>query len=232
VLWAVFVMMTSSVVLALARSLSERCEGYGVHDSDVTFYRGLLAEADDDVRCGLVAPEDVVATRAEIGRRLLASLNSASERRPRASRRRRPRRVVAALAIVVVLPLVALATYVKVGAPNQPDMPIASRRTGGDFNLATAVPDIHAGQARADIAALPPEQRSNAIREMVGGLAERLSKDGRDLQGWLQLIRSYVVLGERQKAEAAVASARAQLAGDAQAPERIDELVRQLGLKG
>ena len=135
-------------------------------------------------------------------------------------------------AIVVVLPLVALASYLKVGAPSQPDTPIASRRTGEDFTLAAAVPDIHAGQARADIAALPPEQRSNAIRGMVGGLAEKLSKNGHDLQGWLQLIRSYVVLGERQKAEAAAASARAQLAGDAQAPARIDEIVRQLGLKG
>jgi len=231
VLWAVFAMMTSSVVLALTRSLSERCEGFGAHDSDVTFYRGLLAEADDDVRCGLVAPEDAVATRAEIGRRLLASLNSALEGRPRASRRRPSRRAAAALAIVVVLPLVALASYLKVGAPGQPDMPIASRRTGGDFTLAAAVPDIHAGQARADIAALPPEQRSNAIRGMVGGLAEKLSKNGHDLQGWLQLIRSYVVLGERQKAKAAVASARAQLAGEAQASARIDELVRQLGLK-
>ena len=230
-LWAVFVMMTSSVVLALARSLSERCEGLGAHDSDVTFYRGLLAEADDDVRCGLVAPEDAVATRAEIGRRLLASLNSALEGRPRASRHRPSRRAAAALAIVVVLPLVALASYLKVGAPGQPDMPIASRRTGGDFTLAAAVPDIHAGQARADIAALPPEQRSNAIRGMVGGLAEKLSKNGHDLQGWLQLIRSYVVLGERQKAKAAVASARAQLAGEAQASARIDELVGQLGLK-
>ena len=110
-------------------------------------------------------------------------------------------------------------------------MPIASRRTGGDFTLAAAVPDIHAGQTRADIAALPPEQRSNAIRGMVGGLAEKLSKNGHDLQGWLQLIRSYVVLGERQKAKAAVASARAQLAGEAQASARIDELVGQLGLK-
>ena len=231
-LWAVFAMMTSAVVLALARSLSERCESFGAHDSDVAFYRGLLAEADDDVRRGLVAPEDAVATRSEIGRRLLASLDSLSESRLRASRRWQPRRAAAALAIVLVLPLVALASYLKVGAPSQPDTPIASRRTGEDFTLAAAVPDIHAGQARADIAALPPEQRSDAIRGMVGGLAEKLSKNGHDLQGWLQLIRSYVVLGERQKAEAAVASARAQLAGDAQAPARINELVRQLGLKG
>ena len=230
-LWAVFAMMTSAVVLALACSLSERCEGFGAHDSDVTFYRGLLAEADDDVRCGLVAPEDAVATRAEIGRRLLASLNSASEGLPPASRRRRPRRAAAALAIILVLPLVALASYLKVGVPSQADMPIASRRTGGDFTLAAAVPHIHAGQTGADIAALPPEQRSDAIHGMVGGLAEKLSKNGNDLQGWLQLIRSYVVLGERQKAKAAVASARAQLAGDAQASARIDEVDRQLGLK-
>jgi cytochrome c-type biogenesis protein CcmI len=232
VLWAVFAMMTSAVVLALARSLSERCEGLGAHASDVTFYRGLLAEADDDVRCGLVAPEEAVATRAEIGRRLLASLNSASEGRPRLSWRWQPRRTVAAVAIVLVLPPVGLASYLKVGAPSQPDMPIASRRRGGDVTLGAAVPDIHAGQTRSDIAALPPEQRSDAIRGMVGELAEKLSKNGQDLQGWLQLIKSYAVLGERQKAEAAVASARAQLAGDAQAPARIDELVRQLGLKG
>jgi cytochrome c-type biogenesis protein CcmH len=138
VLWSVFAMMTSAVVLALARSLSEGCDHFRDHDSDVTFYRGLLAEADDDVRSGLVAPEDAVVTRAEIGRRLLASLNSASEGRPRASRRRRPRRNVAALAIVVVLPLVALGSYLKVGAPSQPDMPIASRRTGGDDPQAPA----------------------------------------------------------------------------------------------
>jgi cytochrome c-type biogenesis protein CcmH len=201
-------MMTSAVVLALVRPLSERCESFGAHESDVAFYRGLLAEIDDDVRGGLVGPEDAMVTRAEIGRRLLALLDSTSESQPRASRRWQPRRVAAALAIVLVLPLAALASYLKVGAPSQPDMPIASRRT-----------------------ALPPEQRSDAIHEMVEGLAEKLSKNGRDLQGWLQLIRFYVVLGERQKANAAVASARAQLAGDAQAPARIDELVRQLGLK-
>ncbi|MET4210910.1 MULTISPECIES: c-type cytochrome biogenesis protein CcmI [unclassified Bradyrhizobium] len=229
--WAVFAMMTSAVVLALVRSLSERCEGFGAHDSDVTFYRDLLAEADDDVRCGLVAPEDAVATRAEIERRVLASLNSASESRPGAPQSRRPRRAAAALAIVVVLPLVALASYLKVGAPNQPDMPTVSRRTGKDFTLVAAAPDIHAGEAQADVAELPPEQRGDAIRGMVEGLAEKLSKNGHDIQGWLQLIRSYIVLGERQKAVAAIASARAQLVGDAQAPARIDELVRQLGLK-
>ncbi|WFU42778.1 c-type cytochrome biogenesis protein CcmI [Bradyrhizobium sp. CB82] len=230
-LWAIFAMMTSSVALALARSLSERRVVVRAHDPNVTFYRDLLTEADEDVRCGLLASQDAVTTRAEIERRLLASLNSACEGRPHASRRGGERRGAAALAIVLMLPLVALASYLKVGAPSQPDMPIASRPSNGDFSLAAAVPDIHAGQAGANIAGLPPEQRSNAIRGMVAELAEKLSKDGHHLQGWLQLIRSYAALGEREKAEAAVASARAQLAGDAQASTRVDELVRQLRLE-
>lgn len=230
VVWTIFAMMTSSVVLALARSLSERREAFHVRDSDVTFYRDLLTETDEDVRSGMLAAEDSVTTRAEIERRLLASLNSAPEGCSHTSRRGGQRRA-AALAIVLVLPLVALASYLKVGAPSQPDMPIASRQANADFNLAAAVPDIHAGQAGADIEGLPPEQRSNAIRGMVAELAEKLSKDGHHLQGWLQLIRSYAALGEHKKAEAAVASARTQLAGDAQASARVDELVRQLRLE-
>ncbi|MEY9161585.1 c-type cytochrome biogenesis protein CcmI [Bradyrhizobium japonicum] len=228
-LWAVFAMMTSAVVLALVRSLSARCDSFSAHDSDVAFYCGLLTEANDDVSCGLVAPEDAVATRDEIGRRLLASVHSRLQSRLHAPQRRQPSRAAAALAIVLVLPFVALASYLEVGAPSQRDMPIASRR--GDFSLAAAVSAIDAGPAQADIVALQPKQRSDAIRGMVRGLAQKLSKNGHDLQGWLQLIRSYVVLGQREEAQEAVASARAQLAGDAQAAARIDELVTQLDLK-
>lgn len=230
-LWAIFAMMTLSVVLALARSLSERREALHARDPDVTFYRDLLTETDEDVRSGMLAPEDSMTTRAEIERRLLASLNSTPEGWSHRSRRGGQQRAAAALAIALILPLVALASYLKVGAPSQPDMPIASRSSNAEFSFAAAVPDIHAGQAGAGIEGLPPEQRSNAIRGMVAELAEKLSKDGHHLQGWLQLIRSYAALGERKKTMAAVASARAQLAGDAQASARVDELVRQLRLE-
>lgn len=363
-------MMTSAVALALALPLWEGREELGAGDANVAFYRSLLAEADDDVRCGLVASADALATRAEIGRRLLASLDMASEPRSLASQGRWPRRL-AGLAIVLVLPSVALASYAEVGAPGRPDMPIASRRTEGDAQVAAAIPDIgsliaadpddgrrsqlaapidlrmgrfqdaaraygtalrllgenaqeraslgqalamaaggvvtaearaaferaliddpkqpiarffqavaieqdgdkdrarqlwesleadtpvgtplmaaigqrldrlsgkaqaekqatQAGRIADSIAALPPLPRSDAIRGEVEGFAERLSQNGHDLQGWMQLIRSYAMLGEPEKAEAAAASARAQLAGLPEAPARIDDLVRQLGLK-
>ena len=50
---------------------------------------------------------------------------------------------------------------------------------------------------------------------MVERLSERLHRDGGDVEGWLRLVRSYMVLGEPDKARAAIVDARRALAGDA-----------------
>ncbi|MGO9983237.1 MAG: c-type cytochrome biogenesis protein CcmI [Rhodomicrobium sp.] len=70
------------------------------------------------------------------------------------------------------------------------------------------------------------------IRGMVERLAARLKENGADLDGWLKLIRSYAVLKETDKAQEAVASARAQFASEPQALEQIEVLVRGLGVAG
>ena len=57
---------------------------------------------------------------------------------------------------------------------------------------------------------LSAEQRNVMIRGMVERLAERLDRDGSDVEGWLRLVRSYMVLGERDKALAAVARCAAR----------------------
>jgi cytochrome c-type biogenesis protein CcmH len=79
---------------------------------------------------------------------------------------------------------------------------------------------------------LPPEQRIAMIKGMVERLAERLGKDGSDVEGWLRLVRSYMVLGERERALAAAGDARRALAGEPDKLKRIDELVKGLGLDG
>jgi cytochrome c-type biogenesis protein CcmH len=75
-------------------------------------------------------------------------------------------------------------------------------------------------------------QTNEMIRGMVTRLADRLKRDGSDLEGWLQLVRSYVVLGERDKAMDAAANAREAIAGDAKKRERFNEFVKSLGLDG
>ncbi len=68
------------------------------------------------------------------------------------------------------------------------------------------------------------------IARMVQGLAERLEKGGRDLDGWQRLARAYKVMGREADAKAAIAKARANFPGDAAAQTALDELARSLGL--
>jgi cytochrome c-type biogenesis protein CcmH len=91
------------------------------------------------------------------------------------------------------------------------------------------------GPSAEDVAAasqLAPDQQVAMVQTMVTRLAERLHQDGSDIEGWLRLVRSYMVLGDRDKALAAVGDARRALAGDPDKLRKIDELVKGLGLEG
>jgi cytochrome c-type biogenesis protein CcmH len=79
------------------------------------------------------------------------------------------------------------------------------------------------------LAALKARMGADApdIRTMVGGLAERLAANPGDLEGWRRLIRSYAVLGERAKAEAALRTARTHFRADARAMEALAETARE-----
>jgi cytochrome c-type biogenesis protein CcmH len=94
---------------------------------------------------------------------------------------------------------------------------------------------LEGGPGPEDLAAaadLGPEQRMTMIRGMVEKLSDRLHHDGTDLEGWLRLVRSYMVLGERDKARAAAGEARHALASDPEKLRRIEELVKGLGIEG
>jgi cytochrome c-type biogenesis protein CcmH len=104
-------------------------------------------------------------------------------------------------------------------------------------SLARVDPTVPAlkNPTEADIAAagnLTAEQRAEMVRGMVASLAERLARDGNDIEGWLRLVRAYVVIGDRDKAVGAAADARKALAGDPDKLKRVDDLVRSLGLEG
>jgi cytochrome c-type biogenesis protein CcmH len=73
--------------------------------------------------------------------------------------------------------------------------------------------------------AAPPVQadaQAAMIEGMVARLAQRLKANPQDLQGWLKLIHSYVVLGARDKATAAADDARKLFGQDPAAASAID----------
>lgn len=78
---------------------------------------------------------------------------------------------------------------------------------------------------------MPPPDRDAAIRAMVDGLASRLESSPRDAEGWTRLMRSRVVLGEREVAATAFRKALAVFKEDSAASERIRAAATELGLK-
>ena len=90
------------------------------------------------------------------------------------------------------------------------------------------------GPSADDVAAaseMSPEQRTTMVRGMVSRLAERLKQDGSDVEGWLRLLRAYMVLGDKEQARAAAGDARRALASDPEKLRRVDDLIKGLGLE-
>jgi cytochrome c-type biogenesis protein CcmH len=77
--------------------------------------------------------------------------------------------------------------------------------------------------AAPSTAVAPPEHNGGAIEAMVERLAERLKKDGSDVAGWIQLVRSYRVLGKADKVKTAVADAHAALSNNQEALRSLDQ---------
>jgi cytochrome c-type biogenesis protein CcmH len=74
--------------------------------------------------------------------------------------------------------------------------------------------------------------RNTMIRGMVERLATRLKDNGDDVEGWLRLVRAYIVLGEREKARGALNDARQATAKDAARLKQLNDGIKDLGLDG
>jgi cytochrome c-type biogenesis protein CcmH len=81
-----------------------------------------------------------------------------------------------------------------------------------------------------ELASLPRHERDAAIRSMVDALAARLESAPRDVVGWTRLLRSRVVLGEREAAMAAFRKALEVFMDDQAATGTIAATATELGL--
>jgi cytochrome c-type biogenesis protein CcmH len=79
--------------------------------------------------------------------------------------------------------------------------------------------------------AMPAPEREAAIRSMVDGLAHRLESSPRDVDGWIRLMRSRLVLGERDVAATAFRKAREVFVDDSAESAKIMAAAIDLGLE-
>ncbi|MDR3489871.1 MAG: c-type cytochrome biogenesis protein CcmI [Bradyrhizobium sp.] len=111
-------------------------------------------------------------------------------------------------------------------APWRPLVQAALARVGGSSAPALS------GDAMAAAKDMNEADRGAMIRGMVDRLASRLKQNGGDVEGWLRLVRAYMVMGDRDKAKSALAEARQAVANDAERLRQLNEGLKDLGLDG
>ena len=139
--WLALSLMTAAAVLCVTWPLLRPHRGSAAGARDLDFYRDQIRELEADVERGLLRSADIETTRAELGRRLLASTDRTDANASAAPLRHR--RLVAGLAGSGVV-IVAAVLYAAVGHPALRDEPLAARETGQDgFALALARMEAH-----------------------------------------------------------------------------------------
>ncbi|MCG2625923.1 c-type cytochrome biogenesis protein CcmI [Bradyrhizobium sp. WYCCWR 13023] len=113
-------------------------------------------------------------------------------------------------------------------APWRPLVQASLARVGGGGVTMPALSDETVAASKE----MNDGDRNAMIRGMVERLATRLKQNGDDVEGWLRLVRAYLVMGDRDKALGATTDARQAVAKDAERLRQLNEGLKNLGLDG
>ncbi|WP_112943715.1 MULTISPECIES: c-type cytochrome biogenesis protein CcmI [unclassified Rhizobium] len=126
----------------------------------------------------------------------------------------------------------------KQSPPDAPWMPLVSEhiaKNGGTpaaGNAPTAAAAL-GGPTQADVAAadqMNSGDRQQMIRGMVDSLDAKLTENPDNLDGWLRLVRSYMVLNDKDRAAAALKRGLTAFPADGEKGKQLVALAHELGL--
>ncbi len=167
--------------------------------ANLAIFRDQLAELEREKSEGSLAESDFEQARRELQRRLLEEVEPDAGEATRgthgASRK-------TALAILALMPILAVLGYGMLGNPNA----LNPART-----------------------AAPPQMTPEQINEMVAKLAERMQANPDNMQGWLMLARSYKTMGRYEEAAEAYGKAEKVINDD---PELLASYAETLAMAG
>ncbi|MDR4308383.1 c-type cytochrome biogenesis protein CcmI [Chelatococcus sambhunathii] len=190
-LWLIFALMTGAAVFVVLGSLARsRPAVAGAVGADEAVYRDQLEEIARDRARGLIDDREAEGARVEVARRLIA----ASERGGGAAERTSTsRRRIAAVVALVAVPAIALGAYARLGKPDLPDLPLASRQ--GEKPDMQNLGDLALRVEKA-LAANPNDGRGWSV---VGPLYMRLGRPNEAATAFSNAIR---ILGSTPEREA------------------------------
>ncbi|MGP1676204.1 MAG: c-type cytochrome biogenesis protein CcmI [Burkholderiales bacterium] len=191
----VYAALLTAVALAilitpLLRGRSRSGAAVSREASNLTVFRDQLTELDADLAAGTIEREQWEAARADLQRGLLEDAGAGAAVRVAAPVTRSK---VAPIAVLVAVPLVAIAAYMVLGNPQGLDAAKASVAQGAPHGLS-----------------------QEQIESMVARLAKHLEDNPDDAQGWVMLARTYTALTRFDEAVGAYAKATARFPQNAQ----------------
>lgn len=164
--------------------------------ANLAIFRDQLADLERERNEGSLDESEFEQARSELQRRLLEEVEAGDEAEPAPASTSRP----TAVALLVLLPLAALAAYTVLGNPRALD----------PVNTA------------------PQKQMTAAdIEGMVAKLAARMQQNPDDMNGWLMLARSYKMLGRYAESVEAYAKAEPVIEKD---PELLASYAETLAM--
>src|SRR6478735_434145 len=116
----------------------------------------------------------------------------------------------------------ALLAKAPADAPWRPLVQTSLARVGGGGATMPALSDETIAASKD----MNEGDRNAMVRGMVERLATRLKQNGDDVEGWLRLVRAYLVMGERDKAMGASTDARQAVANDAERLRQLNDGLR------
>ena len=148
-------------------------------EANLAIFRDQLQELESEKSEGMLAEVDFEQARRELQRRLLEEIEPDAAATQATPASHAPTRKTA-IAILLLLPVLALLGYGMLGKPQALDPTQSAAR---------------------------PKMTPEQINAMVAKLAERMQANPDDMQGWLMLARSYKTLGRYEEAAAAYGKA-------------------------
>ncbi|MDE2596054.1 MAG: hypothetical protein KGL44_04155 [Sphingomonadales bacterium] len=109
---------------------------------------------------------------------------------------------------------------------------VSARLTGpASATAGVSAPPIPAGAMQA-ASALPASDRQAMVDQMVNGLADKLKANPADVDRWVLLLRSRMVLHQGEQAHGDLVTARKALSSDTAGLAKVNAAARELGIPG
>jgi cytochrome c-type biogenesis protein CcmH len=194
--WLIAGAMTLGVAAVLVRAGLRARAAAPAAVADMAVYRDQLAEIDRDIARGQVAPDEAQRLRTEVARRLLEA-DRAAQGATGAARGG----FAAGAGAIVLLMAAGAASYLHLGAPGYPDLPLAARIALAEERRETRPPQAEA-EAGVQIPQVTPDPAYGALMDR---LRAAVADDPANVEGLRLLAVNEFALGNLDAARDAQA---------------------------